>query len=53
MIPALMWGRWRRGRHTWAQGIMGCVVACAITAGTIYSIDDLAQRVHQYVQRVT
>lgn len=50
-IPALMWGRWRRGRHTWAQGIMGCVVACVLTAGTIYSI-GLAQRLYQYVERM-
>ena len=51
MIPALMWGRWRRGRHTWAQGIMGCVVACVLTAGTIASI-GLAQRLVQYVERM-
>ena len=51
-IPALMWGRWRRGRHTWTQGIMGCVVACALTAGTVYSIDGLAQRVPQYIKRM-
>ena len=51
LIPALMWGRWRRGRHTWAQGIMGCVVACVLTAGTIYSI-GLAQRLVQYVERM-
>ena len=50
-IPALMWGRWRRGRHTWAQGIMGCAVACLLTAGTIYSI-GLAQRVVQYFERM-
>ena len=53
LIPALMWGRWRRGRHTWAQGIMGCLVACALTAGTVYSIDGLAPRVHQFVERIT
>ncbi len=51
LIPALMWGRWRRGRHTWTQGIMGCVVACVLTAGTIYSI-GLAQRLVQYVERM-
>ena len=51
LIPALMWGRWRRGRHTWAQGIMGCVVACVLTAGTIASI-GLVQRLYQYVERM-
>lgn len=51
LIPALMWGRWRRGRHTWIQGIMGCVVACILTAGTIWSI-GLVQRLHQYVERM-
>ncbi len=51
LIPALMWGRWRRGRHTWAQGIMGCVVACLLTAGTIASI-GLVQRLYQYVERM-
>ena len=51
MIPALMWGRWRRGRHTWMQGIMGCVVACVLTSGTIWSI-GLAQRLVQYVERM-
>ena len=51
LIPTLMWGRWRRGRHTWMQGIMGCVVACVLTAGTIYSI-GLAQRLVQYVDRM-
>ena len=51
LIPALMWGRWRRGRHTWAQGIQGCIVACILTAGTIYSI-GLAQRLYQYVDRM-
>ena len=51
MIPALMWGRWRRGRHTWAQGIMGCVVACVFTAGTLASI-GLAAQLHQYLDRM-
>ena len=53
LIPLLMWGRWRRGRHTWIQGIQGCLVACLLTAGTIYSIDGLAQRLHQFVERMT
>ena len=52
LIPALMWGRWRRGRHTWMQGIMGCLVACVLTAGTVYSIDGLAPRVNQYIKRM-
>ena len=51
LVPALMWGRWRRGRHTWAQGIMGCIVACVLTTGTIFSI-GMAARVHQYLDRM-
>lgn len=51
LIPALMWGRWRRGRHTWMQGIMGCVVASVLTSGTIASI-GLAQRLVQYIERM-
>ena len=51
LVPMLMWGRWRRGRHTWMQGIMGCVVACVLTTGTIFSI-GLASRVHEYLDRM-
>ena len=51
LIPLLMWGRWRRGRHTWTQGIMGCLVASLLTAGTIGSI-GLAQRLTQYLERM-
>ena len=51
LIPILMWGRWRRGRHTWIQGVMGCVVASILTAATIGSI-GLAQRLHQYMDRM-
>jgi hypothetical protein len=38
MIPALIWARVTRGRHSIWQGIGGAGVACIITAGVLYSI---------------
>ena len=38
MVPALMWARSTRGRHSIWQGIAGCTVACAITGGAFASI---------------
>jgi hypothetical protein len=31
LIPALMWARWMRGRHTVWQGLAGCLISCALT----------------------
>lgn len=31
MVPALIWARVTRGRHTLLQGISACVVACGLT----------------------
>jgi hypothetical protein len=39
MIPALMWARATRGRHSIWQGLAGCTVACAITGGAFASIN--------------
>lgn len=39
MIPALMWARAVRGRHSIWQGIAGCAVACLTTAAAFYSVD--------------
>jgi hypothetical protein len=39
MIPALMWARATRGRHSIWQGLAGCAVACAITGAAMASID--------------
>jgi len=36
MVPALMWARVTRQRHTIWQGIGGCVVACALTSGILW-----------------
>jgi len=38
MVPALIWARVTRGRHSIWQGIGGAGVACIITAGVLYSI---------------
>jgi hypothetical protein len=39
MIPALMWARATRGRHSIWQGLAGCAVACGITGGALASIN--------------
>jgi len=51
MIPALMWARVTRGRHSIWQGIGGCVVACLVTGAVLYSI-NLWPRFMQAVQRL-
>lgn len=38
MVPALIWARVSRGRHTIWQGIAACVVSCALTAAILYLI---------------
>ena len=38
MIPALMWARATRGRHSIWQGLAGCAVACAVTGGVFYFV---------------
>lgn len=38
MVPALIWARVTRGRHSIWQGIGGAGVACIITGGVLYSI---------------
>lgn len=35
MIPALIWARITRGRHTLWQGLAGCAVSCAVTFGVL------------------
>jgi hypothetical protein len=39
MIPALMWARATRGRHSIWQGLAGCAVACAITGAAFACIN--------------
>lgn len=36
MVPALIWARVTRGRHTIWQGIGGCLVACSLTAAILW-----------------
>lgn len=38
LIPALMWARYTRGRHTIWQGLAGCFVSCIITALAFKSV---------------
>jgi hypothetical protein len=39
MIPALMWARSVRGRHSLWQGIAGCAVACITSGIAFYSVN--------------
>jgi hypothetical protein len=39
MIPALIWARATRGRHSVWQGLMGCAVAGFLTAAVFYSVN--------------
>jgi hypothetical protein len=38
MVPALMWARVTRGRHSVWQGLAACAVACALTSSLLYFI---------------
>lgn len=38
LVPALIWARISRGRHTLWQGIGGCLVACSVTAGLLWLV---------------
>lgn len=38
LVPALIWARITRGRHTLWQGIGGCVVACSLTACILWML---------------
>ncbi|MBW3635696.1 MAG: hypothetical protein KY445_04405 [Armatimonadetes bacterium] len=52
MIPALMWARVERGRHSIWQGVGGCIVSSLVTTATIYAL-GLGERIPQLFQRVT
>jgi hypothetical protein len=39
MIPALIWARATRGRHSVWQGLMGCAVAGLLTGAVFYSVN--------------
>ncbi len=38
LVPALIWARVTRGRHSLWQGVGGAGIACIVTAGVLYSI---------------
>ena len=39
MVPALMWARVTRGRHSLQQGLVACVTASVLTAAVLYAIN--------------
>jgi hypothetical protein len=51
MIPALMWARVERGRHSIWQGVAGCVVSSFVTTTTIYAL-GLGERIPQVFGRL-
>jgi len=53
LIPALMWARWYRRRHTIWQGLGGAVVASVITAIIIVCIPSLGgDRIVLFLDRI-
>ena len=46
MVPALIWARVSRRRHTVLQGIAACGVSCAITATVLYLILFLPRAIY-------
>ncbi|PQV62567.1 hypothetical protein B1R32_1284 [Abditibacterium utsteinense] len=50
MIPALIWARTKRGRHSAWQGIGGALVALLVTSATLYAL-GLGDRIGQFIQR--
>lgn len=51
LIPALIWARSARGRHTVWQGMAGCIVALGITACTLLAL-NMGERMGQMLQRL-
>ena len=49
MVPALIWARVTRGRHSLQQGLVACVTATLLTGGVIYLI-NLWPRVEQVLR---
>ncbi|HVF10368.1 MAG TPA: hypothetical protein VNA16_06180 [Abditibacteriaceae bacterium] len=39
LVPALIWARVTRGRHSLLQGVAACVTACVLTGGVMYAIN--------------
>lgn len=53
MIPALMWARATRGRHSLWQGIAGCTVSCGITGAVFYLVPRLWPLLQRTIERLT
>ncbi len=51
MIPALIWARTKRGRHSVWQGIGGALVTTLVTGATIYAL-DLGPRLTQFINNL-
>lgn len=53
MIPALMWARATRGRHSLWQGIAGCTVSCGVTGAVFYLVPRLWPLLKHTIERLT
>ncbi|MBV9470078.1 MAG: hypothetical protein JOZ57_12640 [Abitibacteriaceae bacterium] len=54
LIPALIWARVTRKRHTLGQGMAACAVACVVTGTVLYFSINLWPRVtHKFNRAVT
>jgi uncharacterized membrane protein YdcZ (DUF606 family) len=51
MVPALIWARTKRGRHSVWQGIGGALVTTFVTSATIYAL-NLGPRLTQFVNNL-
>ena len=51
MIPALIWARTKRGRHSVWQGVGGALVTIFVTSATIYAL-NLGPRLTQFVNNL-
>ena len=51
MVPALIWARTKRGRHSVWQGIGGALVTIFVTSVTIYAL-NLGPRLTQFVNNL-
>lgn len=52
LIPALIWARVTRKRHTIGQGMAACVVACVVTGTVLYFSINLWPKVTHKINRV-
>ncbi len=51
MVPALIWARTKRGRHSVWQGIGGALVTIFVTTATIYAL-NLGPRLNEFIKNL-